>query len=345
MAKLKYKVVPEGDWMGIYVPVSVALVDYADVKALGLEMRKACEIVAAQFEGPVAINIVDLDACTTNSDGVMLEGSLTCMAAGDYGVINKEFGYVEMPEIPYSEDLIKREPHLAQWKKLFPNKRLIMGPNPDTKPVPIHAAVLTGRCGNNNSATEMMHYINMEELLMPIIGQMEIIRDGKIEIGKTGYVISVGIGMVVGEEQGRIVPHYQFMCGQTAHSSGEYAKLLKSHIPCIVADKSVLAKLTIDALNCGMIPGKDIGSAPAVLAIARHKGILPDFDNVEEAAWEELASVGVTKEWCREKVELLSDEEIIARAHEIIPGVEDAKCYNAADVIEVKYAEIGRAHV
>ena len=341
MAELKYKLVPEGNCNGIYVPVSVALVDYADVKALGLDkdLRKACEIIAAQFEGPVAINVVYLEACTTNSDGIMLDGSLRCMAAGDYGVINKEFGFCEMPEIPYSDELIEKEPHLAQWQKNFPGRPLIMGPVPEKKPLPIHACVLTGRCGNNNSATEMMHYINMEELLMPIIGQMEIMKGGKVEIGGTGYVISVGIGAVVGEDQGRIVPHYQFMCGMTAHHCGEYAKLLKSHIPCIVADKSVLAKLTIDALNAGMIPGRHIGSSPQTLSIARHKGIMPDFDNIEPALWDELKSVGVTPEWCKEKVELLSDEEIIARAHEIIPGVDHPKCYNVNDIIETKVAK------
>lgn len=340
MAELKYKLVPEGDWMGIYVPVSVAFVNYADVKKCGLTLKEACDKIVAQYEGPIAVNIIDLDACTTNSDGIMLEGSLRCMAAGDYGVINKEFGYIEMPEIPYSEELIKKEPHLQQWKKLYPDKVLIMGPNPEKKNIPIHAAVLTGRCGNNNSATEQMHYINMEELLTPIIGQMEIIRGGDIEIGHTGHIISVGIGMVVGEEWGRIVPHYQFMCGQTAHSSGAYAKYLKSHIPCIVADKKVLAKLTIDALNCGMIPGKHIGSSPQTLAVARCKGIMPDFDNIEAAAWEELDDVGYTKEWCKEKVELLSDEEIIARAHEIIPGVDGPKCYKVDDVIATKTVNV-----
>ena len=87
MASLKYKLIPEGDWMDIYVPVSVAFVDYADVKACGLSLREACEKVAAQFQGPVAINVVDLDATTTNSDGIMLEGSLRFMVAGYCGVI------------------------------------------------------------------------------------------------------------------------------------------------------------------------------------------------------------------------------------------------------------------
>jgi len=38
-----------------------------------------------------------------------------------------------------------------------------MGPDPKKKKIPIHNATLTGRAGNNNSATEMMHYITMEE--------------------------------------------------------------------------------------------------------------------------------------------------------------------------------------
>ena len=340
MGKLKYLFIPEGEQHGIYVPISVVLVDYADVKACGLTMREACEKIAADIPGPAGINMFDMTATATNSDGVMIDGSMTCMAASDYGKINSTFGYLEMMEVPYSEELIQAEPHLKQWKILYPDRKLIMGPDPKKKNIPIHNAVLTGRAGNNNSATEMMHYINMEELLLPIIGQLELLKGGKVEIGGTGYVISVGIGMVVGEEYGRIVPNRQFKCGESAHKSGEYSKFLKSHIPCIVADKSVFAGYIIRALEAGMIPGRDIGASPAVLSVARHLHILPDFDNMSKASMEELASVGFTREWMEEKVEKLSNEEIIARAHEIIPGVDNPVRYNAPDVTVTRYIEV-----
>lgn len=340
MSKLKYKIIPEGMLHDIFVPMSAVFIDYADVKACNLTMLEACEKIAATIPGPTGYNMFDMTATTTNSDGVMIDGSMTCMAASDYGKINKDFGYLEMVEVPYSEELIQAEPHLKQWKKSYPDRRLIMGPDPKKKKIPIHNAVLTGRAGNNNSATEMMHYITMEEILYPITGQLQIMKDGKVEVGGTGFVISVGIGMVVGEEYGRIVPHRQFRCGSSAHNSGEYAKYLKSHIPVIAADKSELSKYIIQALQTGVIPGKDIGASPAVLSVARHMGILPDFDNMTQASLDELSDVGFTKEWITADVEKLTPVEIIAKAHEIIPGIDNPKKYDVSEVVQVKYIEV-----
>ena len=145
--------------------------------------------------------------------------------------------------------------------------------------------------------------------------------------------------MVVPEQYGRIVPKCQYRCGDTAHGSGEYAKTLKKHIPIICAAKPVLAKYIIQALECGMVPGRTIGGSPAVLTVAKylHKEI--DFDNITEKAYEELASVGFTKEWLHTELPLLTPEEIIARADELIPGCEDYTEYNAADLVQVRYAE------
>lgn len=340
MSKLKYKIIPEGMLEGIYIPISAVFIDYADVKACNLTMLEAFEKIAAEIPGPAGLNMFDMTATTTNSNGIMLDGAMVSIAASDYGKINKDFGYLEMVEIPYSEELIKEEPHLKQWNKSFPGRKLYMGPDPNKKKIPIHNAVLTGRAGNNNSATEMMHYINMEELLLPISGQMQIMRDGKVEVGGTGWTISVGIGMVVGEEYGRIVPHRQWKCGKTAHNSGEYAKFLKSHIPIIAADKEELAKYIIKALQTGVIPGRDIGASPSVLAISKYMKIQPDYENIAEKAYEELASVGCTKEWITEDVKELTPEEIVARAHEIIPGIDDPKRFNVSDIVQVKYVEV-----
>jgi hypothetical protein len=337
MKQLKYRFIPEGQLYSIYFPISVALIDYKDVQACGIGTREACERVAATIPGAAGITVFDMDATTTNSDGVMFDGSMVCMAASDYGKINKDFGYLDMVEVPWSQELMEAEPHLKQWKINYPDRRLLMGPDPKKKNIPIHNCVITGRAGNNNSATEMMNYITMEEILLPIIGQLEMMRDGQVEIGKVGHVISVGIGMVVPEKYGRIVPNRQFRCGDTAHHSKEYAQTLKCDLPCVVADKSVLARYILKALQAGMIPGRDIGPSPAVLSVARHMGIETDYENITEASYIELASVGFTKEWMKQKVEPLTPEEIIARAHEIIPGVENAQRMNASALTTVKY--------
>ena len=68
-----------------------------------------------------------------------------------------------------------------------------------------------------------------------------------------------------------------------------------------------------------------------------HKEI--DFDNITEKAYEELASVGFTKEWLHTELPQLTPEEIIARADELIPGCEDYTEYNAADLVQVKYVD------
>lgn len=341
MSQLKYRFIPEGQFHNIVVPVSVALIDYEDVKACGITCREACERVAAQHDGPVAINIWDLkNSVTTTSDGIMIDGSIVAMASGDYGKINKEFGYADMLEIPWDSDeakkLISEEPHLRQWVENYPGRNLVM--HPKKLNLPVHQATITGRAGNNNSATEIMHYITMLELLMPLVGQIQMISDGDIALGKTGGIISVGIGMVVAEEYGRIVPHRQFPTGDTAHGSGQYAQTLKAHIPVIAADKRALAKYIIRALEIGMVPGRDIGSSPAVVSVARHLGAPVAGDRITDRAYGELESVGFTREWVNGSAEKMTAEEIIANARDIIPGIDGPEYYNAAEILEVKYA-------
>ena len=341
MSQLKYRFIPEGQFHNIVVPVSVALIDYEDVKACGITCREACERVAAQHDGPVAINIWDLkNSVTTTSDGIMIDGSIVAMASGDYGKINKEFGYADMLEITWDSDeakkLIAEEPHLRQWVENYPGRNLVM--HPKKLNLPVHQATITGRAGNNNSATEIMHYITMLELLMPLVGQIQMVSDGDSALGKTGGIISVGIGMVVAEEYGRIVPHRQFPTGDTAHGSGQYAQTLKAHIPVIAADKRALAKYIIRALEIGMVPGRDIGSSPAVVSVARHLGAPVAGDHITDRAYGELESVGFTREWVNGSAEKMTAEEIIANARDIIPGIDGPEYYNAAEILEVKYA-------
>ena len=340
MAKLTYKMIPEGMLKGKYIPLNIAFIDYREVKACGVTPKEAFEAVAKTVDGPIGMNIFDPDVVTTTSDGVMVDGTTVFMAAADRGKMYKDFGYLEMAEMPYSEQLIKEEPHLIQWDANFKGKRLFRGPDPATKIIPVHNVCISGRASNNNSATEMMNIVTMEEILLPILGQQQIIENGKVVLGMTGGVMSVGIGMIMPEKYGRVFPTRQFPAGETAHGSGIYAQTLKAHIPCIVADKSVLAKYIIKALQAGCIPGRTVGASPAVLGVARAMGISPDYDNITERAYEELASIGCTKEWMTEKVDILTPEEIIARADEIIPGIDDATKYDVSDLVQVVTVEI-----
>ncbi|MGI6586166.1 MAG: hypothetical protein ACOX3L_09580 [Lutisporaceae bacterium] len=153
---------------------------------------------------------------------------------------------------------------------------------------------MSGRIANNNTGSEMMDLVEMTEILVPFLGQIEIMRDGNVLVGLAGPEISVGIGMVVRERQGRIFG-WQYGAGMTAHRSGVYAKTVKSDYPAIVADKKVVAEYTIRALEAGMIPGLHIGCSPVVLSIAKAMGYPIAFDNITDRAWIELESVGISR--------------------------------------------------
>ena len=341
MSILKYKLIPESSVKenGITIPLNIAFVNLDDIKECKLSAKEAVKLIAGSLEGPVGINVIDMNCVTTTSDGIMTEGTVVLMAAGDRGKINPDFGILEMEEIPYSEDLIKEEPHLEQWK-MYPGKKLFRGPDPQKKIIPVHNVVITGRAGNNNSATEMMNIVTMEEILLPILGQIEIMRNGKVVLGSTGEVISVGIGMTIAEKFGRIFPTRQYKAGDTAHGSGEYAQTLKRHIPIIAADKSIVAKRTIKALEFGMVPGRDIGCSPLVLTIAKVMGFEIDYNNITDRAYEELASVGITKEWLKEDCAILTAEEVIEKADEIVPGINNPRKFKASEIAVLKEIEI-----
>ncbi|MBS4960961.1 MAG: hypothetical protein KHZ62_09125 [Clostridiales bacterium] len=333
MAELKVKVIREGTIDGKIVPLNICFVDKKDVEEAGITQDEAIHLIGKQFDGPAGINIFDMDAITTTSDGLVVEGAIVRMGASDNGKVNPDFGILPMAEIEYSEEIIEAEPHLKQWKKLYPGKKLFRGPDPATKIIPIHNVVITGRASNNNSATEMMNIITMDEILLPILGQLECMKDGNVLVGKTGEVISVGIGMTVAEKWGRVFPHPQFHAGDTAHGSGEYAQTLKREIPCIVCDKKVIADLTIRAIQAGCVPGRDIGCSPVVLSVARAMGAEIDFDRITDAAQAELDSVGCTKEWMKKK-DNMTPEEIVANADELIPGVNAPKKFKASEILD-----------
>lgn len=340
MKKLLYRVIKQGEVGDILVPLNIVFVDKKDIEGCGLEVDGAVSRIASQIQGPAGINVFDMEASTTSSDGIVLDGAIIKMAASDNGKIHKEFGMLAMEEMEVTDDLIAEEPHLLQWKKYYNGKKLFRGPNPAKKLIPVHNAVMTGRAINNNSATEMMNVVTMEEILLPIFGQLQIMKDKNVLIGYTGEFISVGIGMTVAEKYGRVFPTRQFKAGDTAHGSGEYAKTLKKHIPCIVAPKRVIAKYTINALKAGMIPGRHIGCSPVVLTIAKYLGTDIDFENITAKAQDELSSVGITFDYLKAPVKILSEQEIIEKADEIVPGVEKAKEVSSNDFVIKKTIEV-----
>nr|WP_072514114.1 hypothetical protein [Ndongobacter massiliensis] len=323
MKKIQYRLIKAGAGLNGMVPLNLALVDKKDLDAAGVSGDAMIRAIAADLKAPVTVNIFDMDAVTTTSDGIMVEGAIVKMGAGDMGKVHKEFGILDMAPMEVTPELIAEEPHLKQWTANFEGRRLFRGPDPAKKLIPVHNVVMTGRAVNNNSATEMMNSVTMEEILFPILGQLELMRDHAVVMGLTGEVISVGIGMTVAEKFGRVFPTRQFGAGDTAHGSGEYAKTLKKSIPIIAATKAALAENFIRALEAGMVPGRDIGCSPAVLAVAREMGAPVDVENITAAAREELKSVGVdVTEFSEKPARRLSNEEIIAQADSIIPGIE-----------------------
>ena len=341
MAKLCYKLIPEGVIENRLIPVNVAFVLQKDIKGAGLTDEQAIREIARSLAGPGAINIFDLDAVTTTSDGVMVDGAIVKMAASDNGRVNPDFGILAMAEMPYSDDIVRDEPHLIQWKKSYAGRRLFRGPDPSKKLIPVHNVVISGRASNNNSATEMMNILTMEELIFPYLGQLQCILGGNVLVGLTGEVISVGIGMTIAEKFGRIFPSRQFKAGQTAHGSGEYAKTLKRDIPCIVAEKRVLADYIMKAIDDGCVPARELGCSPAVLCVAKHMGAEIDFSNITDAAQEELDAVGITRGLIAEKVPVLPRSEILSRADEIIPGVTDGRKISAKEIVLEREILIG----
>ena len=343
MATLKYKLIPAGAAEG-RVPINLIFINKRDVMAAGLTYRQACEVIAKNFKEPAAIDVIDMDAITVTSDGIVVDYAIVAFASIDFGMINRDFGFLSVTEQGYSEKLLAEEPHMKQWDAIdaYRGKQLFRGPNyEDRWPRAPHneTQTITGRIANNNTGSEMMNVIDMTEVLVPAYGAIEIMKDGEVLIGVAGPEISVGIGMVVFETYGRIF-HRSYGAGKTAHNSGEYAKTVKSDYPAIAGRKSTLAEYTLRALEIGLVPGKDLGCSPAVLAIAKAGGFEIAYDNIEDRAWVELNSVGITKEWLQAPNEKLTHEQIVDKADEIVPGITDGKLFKVSDICKVCEAEI-----
>jgi hypothetical protein len=334
VSSITFRYLPQGVGAKHGAPINVVLVDKKEIDGAGVSEMTALEAIAQSVQGPVSINVLDLEAVTTTSDGVVVQGAIVTMAAADGGKIHKEFGILHMEEMKVTDTLIEEEPHLKPLPVFYPGRKLFRGPDPGKKLIPVHNVCMTGKAINNNSATEIMNAVTMEEMLLPILGQIQVMKDEDIVFAVTGGVISVGIGMTVAEKFGRVFPTRQFSAGQTAHNCGEYAKTLKANIPCIVAPKNVLAKHICSVLEFGLVPGRNLGCSPAVLAVAHAMGAEIDFDNITERAWAELESVGMTKAVLGAPSPRLTIAQIMEKADEIIPGLVNPKRVKSPDYFE-----------
>lgn len=345
--KLKYRIIPQGAADGV-VPLNWVFIDKKDVDACGLSDLDACYAVGkALGDECAAVDIIDMDAVTVTSDGIVAPGAVVGVASVDHGLINKDYGYLPISELPYSDKMIEEEPHMKLWlTDEYKGRPLHRGPSSEdrgNRGPNNENMTMSGRIANNNCGSEVMNMVEMTEILAFYFGIHEIMTDGNVIIGVAGPEVSVGIGMVVSERHGRIFGGKNlgsYKAGMSAHNSGIYAKTVKSDYPAIAAPKSVLAEYSLKALDIGLVVGRDIGSSPALLMLAKAYGKPIDLDNIAPRAWIELNSVGITREMLEAPSEVMTREEIIANADKIIPGMPDAKPYKVSDICEIRYAEI-----
>lgn len=345
--KLKYRIIPQGAADGM-VPLNWVFIDKKDVKECGITDLEACYAVGkALGDDCAAVDIIDMDAVTVTSDGIMAPGAVVGVASVDHGLINQNYGYLNISPLPYSDQMIKEEPHMKQWlMDEYKGRPLHRGPSAEdrgNRGPNNENMTMTGRIANNNCGSEVMNMVEMTEILAPYFGIHEIMTDGEVTIGIAGPVVSVGIGMVVSERHGRIFGGKNlgaYRAGMSAHNSGKYAKTVKQDYPAIAAPKSVLAEHTLRAFDIGLVAGRDIGCSPAVLSLAKAYGKPIDLDNITQRAWIELESIGITREKLEAPSNVMSREEVIAHADEIIPGMDGAKKYAVSDICEIRYVEI-----
>ena len=220
-SKILVRLLPKGCGPMHGAPINIAYVDVSEFKKANLEIREGLEIMAKHFNFSTAMNVFDMEnSYTTTSDGLCVAGSIVAFAAADGGKIHSEFGLLYCKEREITSEIFKKEPHLRMGYELFPNKSLFIGPDPAKKNVPLHNVAISGRVVNNNSGTEVMDCVTMEEMLVPILGQLQILKDEDILWGVTGKEISVGIGCTIVEDYSRSQPFMKCKPGDTAHNSG-----------------------------------------------------------------------------------------------------------------------------
>jgi len=323
-------------------PVHVVWIDQADIKRAEVSKEEALLLVGKDIHEAVAINIMDMEVLTTTSDGLVALGAIVMFAAVDRGKIHPEFGLLPIKGLEVTEEMIQQEPHTRLAKRLFPGKPIYRGADYRIKNVPIHNSVMSGRTVNNNSGTEVMDVVTMEEMLLPILGQLAIMKEEEILLGLMGEVLSVGIGMSITENFSRSQPFMKCKPGDTVHASGKYAQHLKSNLPCILATKKVLAQHILLALKEGLRPGLELGVSPAVLMVVHYLGLDFEKDRVTAEAREELAAVGIDVDEIGKNSPCFTEEEIIQRADDVIPGVKEPLKIHSKEIVEKRTIPICR---
>ena len=325
--KLKYRVLSKGTADGA-VPLNWVFIEKKDIAAAALTDFEAVKVIADIYKDScAAVDIVDTDAVSISSDGIMNPIAVTGIASVDHGMINKTYGYLNISEIPEYEGIYEDEPHMRQWHTdKFRGKPLYKGPNAKDRGAERAGhnenMTLTGRIANNNCGSEAFNMVEMTEVLVFMSAANEIMRDGEVTVCIAGPEVSVGIGMVVSERWGRIFGGSNlggYKAGMSAHNSGEYAKTVKSDYPAIAAPKEKFMETMLDALDTGLVVGRHLGSSPALLMTAHYYGAPIDIDHISDRSWIELNSIGITREEIAKPVaKPYTREEMIAHAEEII---------------------------
>ncbi len=346
--KLRYRVLPEGAADGA-IPLNCVFIDQADARACGLTNEDAVRLIAKAFKDScAAVNVMNKDGVSVSSDGIMNPIAVVATACVDHGMINPAFGYMPISEIPMYEGMMKDEPHMRQWlTPKFAGRPLHRGPvGKDLGERTGHNEymTMTGRIANNNSGSEFFNMVEMTEILALMAGQNEIMNDGEVMIGVAGPEVSVGIGMIVSERWGRIFGGNNlggYKPGMTAHASGKYAKTVKSDYAVIAATKPKFMETMLDALDIGLVPGRELGCSPALVCTAWAYGKEIDFDRITPASWVELESIGISREMLmKPNAKPYTREEMIIHADEIIPGVISPKYYKVSEICEIREIEI-----
>lgn len=334
MAELKFRLIPKGYVGDFLIPLNIAITSVKDVDEAGLTHYEAVKAIAKAVPGTCCIDIIDKDAITVTTDGLICEGAVVVIAASYNGAINKKYGFSPMVEIPYSKEIIETDTPLAAWDLLWKGKKLYRGPvKPEGRGITVYNFAATGRTCNCNSGSELFDLVTMKEILLPHLGLLACYDGKKAIIGRTGDIMSVGIGMLVPETHGRITPVPMCDCGDTLHRCGEDAKLLKRWIPAIVGDKRDLVERVLRELDAGMEVCVNLSCSPVNLTITRLSGHKVDLDRITGRAWTELGSVGFTREYV-ESLQPIPREELLERANELIPGIEDAMLFDTTTLVK-----------
>lgn len=340
MAQLQYRLIPQGYIGDFYVPLNVAIVSVKGVEAAGLDLKAAAKAIGESVPGGCCIDIIDKDSITVTTDGIICEGAVVAIAATYNGLMNANYGFSLMVEIPHDEETIKNETPLAAWDVLWKGRKLYRGPlRPANSPVTKYNFTATGRCCNCNSGSELFDLVTMREIIIPHTALLACYDGKKAMIGRSGDVMSVGIGMLVPESKGRITRVIMCQCGDTLHRCGEDAKKLKRHIPAILCDKRDFAERVLQAMDAGMEVCVNLSCSPTNLMIARLSGHPANLDRITDRAWLELNSVGFTREYL-ESIQPIPREELLSRANELLPCLEDSIPFDTSEVVKTCTIEV-----